>query len=646
MSALGGILNFDGKPVDERVLTTMSNALASNGPDGGGQYINGSIGVVYRAFWTNKESRQEQQPLVTNKGQVLAWDGRLDNRSELIAGLRDELFDNQGDAHLVMAAYRKWGAGFVSRLIGDFALSLWEPVSRTLLLARDHAGPRPLFYHRAGDEFIWASELRVLLALRGPQLEVNDEFVAGFLTSQTTSTVTPFKNVHAVLPGHVAIAHQGHIKVERFWGPDPNYEIRYRTDEQYEEHFRQLFREAVRCRMRVDGPVWTALSGGLDSSAITCMAHEVLKSGEAEASRMKTVSFVYDISSSSDERNFIEPVEEKIGAAGLHVRESEYPPLGLFPDQSRISFPDGIDLHFARHKALFEEMNRDGARVLLTGHGGDELLHSGASPTSELKDLIAQRQPLRLHRALRNWCKSSRSSYMALLWEDGIVPSLPLRLQLLFDRRDHIKLPAWINSGFINSLGLRERKFSTADVFGFKLPSARSQALGYLSVVKLVSKAAYRARGSIEVSHPYMHRPLVEFIHAIPLQQQLRPGETRSLMRRALKGLLPNKVLNRKTKRGPDEAMLRAISREWPQLERMFTKPRAETLGYVDSKTLLAGFERARHGQGNTNLSIMISLELWLRALEGWGVAVKNTAAPRELSPVAYSALVARPAGS
>ncbi len=646
MSALGGIINFDGKPVDERTLITMGNGLASNGPDGGGQYLNGPIGVVYRAFWTNKESRQEQQPLVTEAGQILAWDGRLDNRAELIAGLRDELFDRQSDVDLVMAAYRKWGLGFVSKLLGDFALSLWEQKTRSLILARDHAGPRPLFYYQDGDEFIWASELRVLLALKGPQLEVDDEFVAGFLTSQPTSTATPYKNVYAVLAGHIAIVHEGNIRVERFWGPDPNHEIRYHSDEEYEEHFRQLFREAVRCRMRVDGPVWSALSGGLDSSAITCMAHEIAESGDAEASSVKTISFLYDISSSSDEQEFIESVEEKIGITGLHIRESDYPPLSIFPEQSRISFPDGIDCHFARHKALFEEMNKEGARVLLTGHGGDELLHSGASPTSELQDLIAQRQPLRLHRALREWCQFSRNSYQGLLWQDGIVPSLPLRLQLLFDRRDHVRLPPWINEEFVTRLRLRERKFDAADVFGFKLPSARSQALGYLSVVKLVSKAAYRARGSIEVSHPYMHRPLVEFIHAIPWRQLMRPGQTRSLMRRALKNLLPEKVLNRKTKRGPDEASLRAMSREWPQLERMFSKPRAETLGYVDSQTLLRAFERAWHGQGNTHLSIIISLELWLRSLEGWGVAVNNTVAPREQSRVAYSALVARAAGS
>ena len=81
MSTLGGILNFDGKPVDEQMLITMSNALASNGPDSGGQFVNDAIGMVYRAFCTNKASRHEQQPLVSDDGEVLVWDGRLDNRS-------------------------------------------------------------------------------------------------------------------------------------------------------------------------------------------------------------------------------------------------------------------------------------------------------------------------------------------------------------------------------------------------------------------------------------------------------------------------------------------------------------------------------------------------------------------------------------
>ena len=91
MSTVGDILNFDGKPVDEQMLVTMGNALASNGPDGGGQYVNGALGMVYRAFCTNRLSRQEQQPLVTDEGQILTWDGRLDNRAELLRLLRTSL---------------------------------------------------------------------------------------------------------------------------------------------------------------------------------------------------------------------------------------------------------------------------------------------------------------------------------------------------------------------------------------------------------------------------------------------------------------------------------------------------------------------------------------------------------------------------
>lgn len=336
-----------------------------------------------------------------------------------------------------------------------------------------------------------------------------------------------------------------------------------------------------------------------------------------------------------------------MGVVGLHVRESDWPPLGFFPDRSRISFPDGLDCHFARHKVLYDEMNTSGGRVLLTGHGGDEMLHSGSSPTDELRDLIAQWRPLRLHRALKEWCKFSKKPYLGLLWQDGIVPSLPLKLQLALDRRAHMRIPRWINEEFVKRFGLRERRFNVTNVFGFRLPSGRTQSLGYLSVVKLVAKAAYRSRGCIEVSHPYMHRPFVEFIHAIPLQQKIRPGQTRSLMRRALKDLLPPKVLNRKTKRGPDEATFRALRREWPQLERMFIESRAEALGYIDGKKLLAAFERARHGQGDTNLFVMISLELWLRSLEGWGIAARDTVRLGEQSPQLLAVpLMTEPAGS
>src|SRR5215216_7378871 len=145
MSAIGGIVNFGSGPIDEEILTALGRSLESYGPDGGADLRLDSIGMVYRAFHTNVESRSERQPAV-QRGCVLAWDGRLDNREELITLLRNELGDDHSDSAIVLTAYRKWDGDFLQRIIGDFALSLWDSSSRTFFLARDIVGARLLFY--------------------------------------------------------------------------------------------------------------------------------------------------------------------------------------------------------------------------------------------------------------------------------------------------------------------------------------------------------------------------------------------------------------------------------------------------------------------------------------------------------------------
>ena len=165
MSSLGGIYNFDGKRVSERILVAMGETLATRGPDGGSEVSTDSIGMVWRAFHTDKESRCETQPLVSANGQMLCWDGRLDNRDDLISILHAELRGKKTDAAIVLAAYEKWGERFLPKVIGDFALSLWDPATRTLLLARDLAGPRPLFYFADDARFVWSSDLSLILDL-------------------------------------------------------------------------------------------------------------------------------------------------------------------------------------------------------------------------------------------------------------------------------------------------------------------------------------------------------------------------------------------------------------------------------------------------------------------------------------------------
>ena len=629
MSALGGIYNLNDKPVDERVLMALGSELESHGPDGGDAVTLGSVGLVYRAFHTNRESRLERQPLISNERHILCWDGRLDNRSELISLLSSELSHDRSDAAIVLAAFLKWGADCLVRLIGDFALSLWDPKSRTLLLARDAVGPRPLYYHANKDRIVWSSELMPLLGLPDVDLEINDEYVAGFLARGVEIDVTPYKDIYAVAPGHAVVIRDGRVQVRRFWRLSSRTKIRYKTDEEYEEHFRQLFREAVRCRLRVDGPVWASLSGGLDSSSIVCMADEILAAENVQPSRLETVSYVYDESTTCDERKFIQLVEEQRGRPGHHLRDEDYPPLAAFPDESQLSFPDFLDCFVNRHRALCSAMKDDGARVLLTGHGGDEMLCNSPNPAPELGDLLIERRWRDLHRALNDWAKALKRPYLDLLWRDGVRPLLPPKLQLICGVKVNFRLPPWYAREFVESMNMREKYLASGNGLDFDLPSARDQAMGFQSVMKSVSKSSYRARGGIEASHPFLHRPLVEFLQAIPIEQRRRPGQSRSLMRRSLKGLLPEKVLNRKTKAGPQEAFYRAITREWPTLSPIFEDPVVCARGYVDAGKLRTALERVRHGCETQAFAILqtICLEFWLRALQNRRSTAMNNAA-------------------
>ena len=275
MSMQFGRWNFDGGPTRLDYLEKISRVLAPYGPDGNTSYIDGGVSIIYRPFHTTKESRLESQPYVGKSGTVIVWDGRLDNRAELLKEV-EAAPDDASDLLIVASAYEKWGATCLPKLIGDWTLAAWSPQEASLLLAKDPIGTRHLYYSVEDDGIAWSSVMDPLVLFAGHTLSLNEEYIAGWLSYFPASHLTPFVGIDAVPPAcFVRITNKSSTRT-KYWDFNFDKRIRYRSDREYEEHFRSVFTSAVRRKLRSDRPVLAELSGGMDSSSIVCIADDCL----------------------------------------------------------------------------------------------------------------------------------------------------------------------------------------------------------------------------------------------------------------------------------------------------------------------------------------------------------------------------------
>lgn len=629
MSALGGIYDFTGAPVQRDFLGTLECRLARLGPDGGSHYVSNSIGMVYCPFYTTAESHLETQPVV-DQGLIATFDGRLDNRQSLISLLELPLTDTT-DTGLALASYKKWGRDCFPRFVGDFAVALWDSQARTLVLSRDPFGVKPLFYFIDACRVIWASCIETLLHFPQVPKDINESFLALYLASETDGSTTPFRAITPVEPGHIVSIKDGRANSESFWAVDSrSKEIYYRSDRDYEEHFIQLFSDAVRACLRADRPVMAQLSGGLDSSSIVCTADAIMPRGNehenGRTGRVSTVSFVFDKARQSDERDFIKIVEGQRQREGIHLLEDQDPILASQPDDAFISFPSPIFCFGGRLKHLLAAMNSVGARILLSGWCGDHLLAPEDPLPLELGDMFRRCKISRLIREAVQWSIIDRRSVFQLIWRAAIKPNLPGHLSCTT-----APLPAWIDRKFAARTGLTEDSRATNDACvrcDMPSKSARLRAIK-LGIGAIASGyVSYQTTlGCLEMRFPFLNVPLVEYLLSIPVNQLMRPAERRSIQRRSLRGVLPEAVRLRTDKRGPDEAVLLAFNRNWPYLMSLVTSSRACARGYVEQAKLHAELTRARHGYSTSIQALLrfISLEMWLRNVEHWGRSFSGT---------------------
>src|ERR1700683_3001632 len=446
MSVQFGIWNFDGKPTEQDYLERVESAIPPYGPDGRSCFTASDIGIQYAAFHTTKESRLEVQPHIAQSGVVITWDGRLDNRTELRSDLRHSEGESVTDIEIVAAAYDQWGTECFARLIGDWALAIWSPTNREVILAKDFLGSRHLYYSFSNDQILWSTVLDPLVSCTGRTFALCEEYIAGWLSFWPAADLSPYQGVHAVPPASFVLLAPGNCTIQKYWNFDPARIVRYGTDGEYEEHYREVFSQAISRRLRADTPILAELSGGMDSSSIVSMTDSILARGPAGFPRIDTVSYYNDFEPNWNERPYFTKVEEKRGRAGCQIDVGSQELFQFDSGHPRFALtPGSCESSQETAKQLAELMTSQGNRVLLSGIGGDEV--TGGVPTAipEIEDLLARAHFREVARQLKVWALEKRKPWFHLLFE-AIEQFLP---RFLVAVPVHRRPAVWLGPSFV-----------------------------------------------------------------------------------------------------------------------------------------------------------------------------------------------------
>jgi len=632
MSVQAGIWNFDGRRVETELIEEFSRSLKQNGPDGEFLHLDGSLALVYRPFHTTAESRRETQPYVSRRGFVLTWDGRLDNRNKLIFDLHCDVESEATDVAIIAAAFDRWETGCFQRFVGDWAMSVWQPQYREVLFAVDYMAIRHIFYYVQQDRILWSTDLAALVLLTGDKFHIDDDYIAGYLAQAPDAHLTPYREIREAPPGHFVQVRNGSVSSRRYWRFSPRSRIRYKTDQEYEEHFRIVFAQSVRRRLRSDSPILAELSGGLDSSSIVCVADELLKNETGLTPRLGTISFFDKTEPNGDDCVYFPRIEEKRGQVGAHIDASALGSSQTLLESSEFcALPGSLAIGQQLKAVRAEIVRRDGFRVVLSGIGGDEFMGGIPDPSAHLADLLIQFRFIKLAKQLTAWSLVKRRPWCHLLGR-AFLSLLPTILGQYCDKR--AKDEAWIEKDFARRIRIGLRLLTVEEHFGLWLPTRRHYASGVMLMANELAKWTTSALTPEEGRFPYLDQDLLEFVLSIPATQLLRPGERRSLMRRALRGIVPQEVLFRQTKQLGARTPIVAMGEIVEELQMVFDSALSWRLGYVNGAKFMEAIRAARIGKEAPIVPMLktISLEFWLRDLASRNLFDRTTISRRPTS--------------
>jgi asparagine synthase (glutamine-hydrolysing) len=485
-------------------------------------------------------------------------------------------------------------------LSGDWSFAGWDPAGRVVILATDYAGVRPLCYSVDDRRVLWSASLGELVEATGAA-GLDDEFVASFLSNRGLTGRTPYRQIRSVPPGHAVRIREGRVSVERYWDL-PAHETRLSDGREYEERLRELFREAVATRVAGHERVCAELSGGLDSSSIVCMAAGLHP-------RTATVSYTHP--GAADEP-FIREVEARCGVSASRIDVREHP--FATPAHTGGSAPGWWE---ARYQALARYLASTGATALLTGQLGDLVMGNLFDDSDRVAGLLRRLRFRDAGREAYLWSRALRMPIYPILWRAFRMAVSSWTPEPSDDLSPAAGQPRMTETSLTGRVAEAAAKEANPYEYAWRsAPPERRRR--FRAAARMLSSQRLQVPEPLlhlSYTHPFVHRPLVEFMLTIPSEVVCGPGEPRRLQRRAFRDLLPERVLHRRSKASFGDAFGAALRPMAAEMARHPDRLRVVELGYVDRGSLLARLER--YGQGldcnALQLQTVILFEYWLR---------------------------------
>ena len=610
MSILAGIYRPEGNAMEENELISLSGATARYAPDGTFIRASGRVGMVFQPFYTHERSRLECRSLAEQYGNLLTFDGRLDNHSELRQQLNIVAADTP-DSVIVLKAFERWGEHCFRRLTGDWSLALWSHSERALYLARDHAGTRTLYFEQREGTLRWSTYLEPLVSNGQPSLD--DDYVACYLACQPIRNLTPYQGITAVPPAHYLVFREGEPKRLAHWNWMQRERLLYKNPNDYDEHFISLFRQSVERRTGDGTPILAELSGGVDSSSIVCMSDYLRRTNTAGPNALlDTLSYYDDTEPNWNERPIFTAVEAKRGKSGIHIDTSGFG--RVFEPAARGYLQPGKDNSSSlQDDSLHNLLDGKGFRVILSGMGGDELLGGVPAAHPELADLlVAGRFQILLARGVE-WCLPNRTPLIHLLVSTVKYCIDSYRHPAL----DRDRIPPWLPSSLTSRCQrLESNAIERTPTIGF-WPSAIENGQTWWHIMETLPHLFQGLLHRPEYRYPYLDRDLVEFLHRVPRHVLAQPGRRRAMMRRALRTIVPPEVLERRRKGFLIRKRLISMRANKDAFDRLLADSIVLRRFSIDRDRLLWALDQTLQGQDIRwwpAIDRFVLLELWLRS--------------------------------